>query len=178
MACGHFKAGRVDAEEFRVVGDGHGRLDPQRHFIARASGNSMNGGKNPIKDGDYLLLERLSSSNAGAITGAVMAIERQDESRDNQYLLRVALKEATGGHTLRANNPDYANMSATDDMRTLARFKEIIDPPAEARASSTMSATVGAFICSCENTNCATARPRHSRITALCNMFAMMAAVP
>lgn len=128
IACGHFKSGRADAEEFRVVGDGHGRLDPQRHFIARASGNSMNGGKSPIRDGDYLLLERLSSSNAGAITGTVMAIERQDESGDNQYLLRVVLKEATGGYTLRANNPDYVDMSATDDMRTLARFKEIIDP--------------------------------------------------
>lgn len=88
----------------------------------------MNGGKNPIRDGDYLLLERLSSTNAGSITGSVMAIERQDESGDNQYLLRVVLKNPNGGYTLRANNPDYADMDATQEMRTLARFKEIIDP--------------------------------------------------
>lgn len=128
IACGHFKTGRADAEEYRLLGDGHGRLDPQRHFIARASGNSMNGGKNPIRDGDYLLLERVSSTNAGSITGSVMAIERQDESGDNQYLLRVVLKSPQGGYVLRANNPDYEDMVATDDMRTLARFREIIDP--------------------------------------------------
>lgn len=128
IACGHFKTGRADAEEYRLLGEGRGRLDPQRHFIARASGNSMNGGKNPIRDGDYLLLERVSSNNAGSITGSVMAIERQDDSGDNQYLLRVVLKDPQGGYVLRANNPDYADMVATDDMRTLARFKEIIDP--------------------------------------------------
>lgn len=127
IACGHFKTGRADAEEYRVLGEGHGRLDPQRHFIARASGNSMNGGKNPIRDGDYLLLERVSSTNAGSITGSVMAIERQDESGDSQYLLRVVLKD-NGSYILRAYNPDYADMDATDDMRTLARLKEVIDP--------------------------------------------------
>jgi len=128
IACGHFKTGRADAEEYRVLGKGHGRLDPQRHFIACASGNSMNGGKNPIRDGDYLLLERISSTSAGSITGSVMAIERQDESGDNQYLLRVVLKDPKGGYILRANNPDYSDMDASDEMRTLARLKEVIDP--------------------------------------------------
>jgi superfamily II DNA or RNA helicase len=128
IACGHFKTGTADAEEFRSLGDGHGKLDPQRHFIARASGRSMDGGKNPIRDGDYLLLERLSPGSAGSITGTVMAIERQDESGDNQYLLRVVLKSPGGGYLLRANNPDYVDMEATDDMRTLAKLKEVLDP--------------------------------------------------
>lgn len=128
IACGHFKSGTADAEEFRSLGDGHGKLDPQRHFIARASGHSMDGGKNPIRDGDYLLLERLSPGNAGSITGTVMAIERQDESGDNQYLLRVVLKSPNGGYVLRATNPAYADMEATGEMRTLAKFKEILDP--------------------------------------------------
>jgi len=128
IACGHFKTGRADAEEYRSLGDGHGKLDPDRHFIARASGNSMNGGKNPICDGDYLLLERVSASNAGSITGTVMAIERQDDSGDNQYLLRVVLKSPTGGYVLRAHNPDYEDMPATDDMRTLARLKSVLNP--------------------------------------------------
>ncbi len=128
IACGHFKTGTADAEEFRSLGDGHGKLDPQRHFIARASGRSMDGGKNPIRDGDYLLLERLSPGSAGSITGTVMAIERQDESGDNQYLLRVVLKSPVGGYVLRANNPDYADMEAADDMRTLAKLKEVLDP--------------------------------------------------
>lgn len=128
IACGHFKTGTADAEEHRSLGSGYGRLDPARHFIARASGNSMDGGKNPIRDGDFLLLEFVTPSNAGSITGSVMAIEKQDEAGDNQYLLRVVTKAPDGRYVLKANNPDYDDLVATDEMRTLARFKAVIDP--------------------------------------------------
>jgi SOS-response transcriptional repressor LexA len=128
IACGHFRAGRTDAEEHRSLPAAYGKLDPTRHFIARASGNSMDGGKNPIRDGDYLLLELVSPSNAGSITGAVMAIERQDEvGGDNQYLLRVVTKAKDGSYTLKANNPAYEDLDATDEMRTLARLKAVVD---------------------------------------------------
>lgn len=128
IACGHFRTGSADAEEFRTLGAGHGRLDPARHFIARASGNSMDGGKQPIRDGDFLLLEHVSAGNAGSITGHVVAIERQDEGGDNQYLLRVVTKTSDGNYILKANNPDYRDLPASDEMRTLARLKSVIDP--------------------------------------------------
>jgi superfamily II DNA or RNA helicase len=128
IACGHFRTASSEETEHRSLGTAYQRLDPARHFIARASGNSMNGGKNPIQDGDYLLLELLSPSNAGSITGSVMAIERQDEFGDNQYLLRAVSKGAGGAHILKAFNPDYEDMTATENMRTLARLKGIIDP--------------------------------------------------
>jgi superfamily II DNA or RNA helicase/SAM-dependent methyltransferase len=128
IACGHFKVGNANAEEYRTLGLGYGQLNPDRHFIARASGNSMDGGKRPIHDGDYLLLERVQPSNAGSITGSVMAIERQDESGDNQYLLRVVTKTAEGRYILKANNPAYTDLAASDEMRTLARLKAVIDP--------------------------------------------------
>jgi superfamily II DNA or RNA helicase/SAM-dependent methyltransferase len=129
IACGHFRAGRTDAEEHRTLPTAYGKLDATRHFIARASGNSMDGGKNPIRDGDYLLLELISPGNAGSITGTVMAIERQDEvGGDNQYLLRVVTKAKDGSYTLRANNPAYEDLQSTDEMRTLARLKAVVDP--------------------------------------------------
>ncbi len=129
IACGHFRAGRTDAEQHRALPASYGALDPTRHFIARASGMSMDGGKNPIRNGDYLLLELVSPTKAGSITGTVMAIERQDKSGgDNEYLLRVVTKGLDGRHILKANNPDYEDLPATDDMRTLARLKTIIDP--------------------------------------------------
>lgn len=128
IACGHFRAASSEETEHRSLGAGYERLDTARHFIARASGNSMNGGKNPIQDGDYLLLELVSPSHAGSITGSVMAIERQDEFGDNQYLLRAVTKGAGGAYVLKAFNPAYQDMTATDGMRTLARLKGIIDP--------------------------------------------------
>jgi hypothetical protein len=88
----------------------------------------MNGGKQSIRDGDYLLLELMSPTRAGSITGSIVAIERQDDASDNQYLLRVVVKQADGSYLLRANNPDYTDMPADDSMRTLARFKSIVDP--------------------------------------------------
>ena len=129
IACGHFKTGTVDAEEYRNLPTSYGNIDPHRHFIARASGNSMNGGKHPIQDGDYLLLEHITPTNAGSITGSVMAIERQDESGDGfQYLLRHIVKTPDGSYVLRATNTDYQDMDATEDMHTLARFKAIVSP--------------------------------------------------
>lgn len=127
IACGHFKTGRADAEEYRSLGPGHGKLDPARHFIARASGNSMNGGKNPIQDGDYLLLERVTPQSAGSITGLIMAVERQDAG-DNQYLLRLVTKPSPGRYVLRATNPEYEDLEADESMRTFARLREVLDP--------------------------------------------------
>lgn len=132
IACGHFRTARADVEEHRRLGSGYGHLDPARHFIARASGNSMNGGKNPIRDGDYLLLELVSPTNAGSITGSIMAIERQDRTGEDQYLLRVVNKQRDGSYVLVANNPDYEVLQVTpemaDELRTLARLKAVVDP--------------------------------------------------
>ena len=75
----YFKTGTADAEEYRSLGTSYGKLDPERHFIARASGSSMEGGKNPIVDGDYLLLELMSPVRAGSITGSVV-IRNSDRS--------------------------------------------------------------------------------------------------
>src|SRR5690606_26782672 len=132
IACGHFRTSRADYEEYRPLSRAYGNLDPSRHFLARASGHSMDGGKQPIRDGDYLLLEVISSGSAGKITGEVLAIERQDEAGDNQYLLRKVLKDPNGQYRLRAFNPDYNDLLVSAELqeqfRTFARLKAVIDP--------------------------------------------------
>jgi hypothetical protein len=87
----------------------------------------MNGGQNPIRDGDYLLLEILTPSKINSIAGSVMAIERQGDG-DNQYLLRLVTNAVDGRYVLKANNPDYEDLEVTDEMRTLARLEAVIDP--------------------------------------------------
>ncbi|MAD10301.1 MAG: restriction endonuclease subunit R [Alteromonas sp.] len=128
IACGHFKTGYADISEQVNAPSGFGHLDSNKHFIARASGNSMNGGKNPICDGDYLLLEQITPNNAGSISNSTVAIERQDSTGDNQYLLRKVLKEPDGTYILRAANPDYEDLKANDEMVTFARLKGQVDP--------------------------------------------------
>ncbi|MGL0927068.1 S24 family peptidase, partial [Vibrio vulnificus] len=124
IACGHFKTGSHEEVEYMPVDMAN--LNPQKHFLARASGNSMNGGKTPILDGDLLLLEFVTPISAGSITGNTMAIEIQDSSGENQYLLRVVQKDAQGRYWLKANNPDYELMPANDSMKTFARLKKVI----------------------------------------------------
>ncbi len=132
IACGHFRTSRAEAEEYRSMGQGYGRVDPARHFIARASGNSMNGGKRPIHDGDYLLLEQVSPERAGSISGKTLAIERMDDVGDTQYLLRTVQKSSTGQYVLKAANPEYEDIVVTPELseqfRTFARLDGVIDP--------------------------------------------------
>jgi SOS-response transcriptional repressor LexA len=130
IACGHFRTSSHETEEIEQIAlpEKYGTLDPAKHFIARAMGNSMNGGKHPIHDGDYLLLEHITSNNAGSISNQIVAIERQDTSGDDQYLLRSVHKLGQGQYELVAQNSDYEPMMATEDMATFARLKDVIDP--------------------------------------------------
>ncbi|TMP39742.1 DEAD/DEAH box helicase family protein [Pseudoalteromonas rubra] len=126
IACGHFKTGDDSDMTWRPAPERAGRVDPDRHFLAHASGNSMNGGKNPILDGDLLLLERISSDNAGSITGTTIAIERFDGSGDAQFLLRDVQKEYNEQGEVRyllvARNTDYETIIADESLVTFARF--------------------------------------------------------
>ncbi len=127
IACGHFK--NADGEHEAVVKiPSHYRADPKRHFIACASGDSMDGGKHPIRDGDYLLLELVDADRAGSISNQIMAVEQQNVSGDDQYVLRVVQKRGDGDYYLQANNPEFADFDATDEMRTFARFRGIVAP--------------------------------------------------
>ncbi|WP_298718375.1 DEAD/DEAH box helicase family protein [uncultured Oceanisphaera sp.] len=131
IACGHFKTGHSDHAELMAIADHYGPLDSKRHFLARASGNSMNGGKQPVNDGDLLLLEWITPQTAGSISNQTLAIERQDESGDNQYLLRIVKKNPDGSYRLHATNPDYDDLAATDEMKPFARFRGVIAEPAQ-----------------------------------------------
>ncbi|WP_417655255.1 S24 family peptidase [Pseudoalteromonas atlantica] len=126
IACGHFKTGDSSDMELMDAPFGAGKLDPNVHFLARASGNSMDGGKHPILDGDILLLELITSDRAGSLRGQIVAIERDDISGDGQYLLRKVNKLPNGQYELIAQNPDYEVMIADESMRTFARFKQVV----------------------------------------------------
>lgn len=126
IACGHFKTGDSSDVEYLEAPLGAGKLDPNVHFLAHASGNSMNGGKHPILDGDLLLLELITPNKAGSLRGQIVAIERDDISGDGQYLLRKVNKLPNGQYELIAQNPDYEVMIADESMRTFARFKQVV----------------------------------------------------
>jgi superfamily II DNA or RNA helicase/SAM-dependent methyltransferase/SOS-response transcriptional repressor LexA len=128
IACGHFKTGSAEVAEQRTIRDRARSVNSSDHFIACASGNSMNGGKSPIRDGDYLLLEHITLTRPGFSDGTTVVVERSDASGDEQYLLRVVYKGQSGEIILKAHNPGYADMIASADMRPVARLKEVLNP--------------------------------------------------
>ncbi|RLJ17526.1 helicase [bacterium endosymbiont of Escarpia laminata] len=122
IACGHFKGADGEDETKVKIAPRH-RIDPTRHFIARATGNSMDGGKNPICDGDFLLLEWINSAQAGSNQNKIMAVKLKD---DDQYILRIVRKRGENDYYLEAKNSDYADLYVTEEMRTFARFIKVI----------------------------------------------------
>lgn len=127
IACGHFKAGSAEDEQTISIAPGYGKLDPNRHFIAQAKGSSMDGGKNPIKDNDFLLLEWINATNSGTITNTTMAIERIDQTGSGEYLLRDIQKDSHGRYVLHARNPEYGDIEADAELNTFARLKGVIN---------------------------------------------------
>lgn len=128
IACGHFRSSSHDTDAIETKAlpiSSYPKLNPDKHFIARAKGNSMNGGKHPIKDGDYLLFERVYSIDK--IRGQTIVIERQDVTGDDQYLLRNAHRLVQGGYELIAQNPDYEPIVFGEGLKPVARLLMIIE---------------------------------------------------
>jgi phage repressor protein C with HTH and peptisase S24 domain len=128
IACGHFAAsGDVNsALETKLLPLSYGRFDPAKFFLAHAKGHSMNGGKQPIEDGALLLLELIGTDNAGSNDGKIIAIERQDLTGDDQYVLRKVKKIGQGQYQLLAQNTDYPPLLANVEMRTFARLNQVL----------------------------------------------------
>jgi superfamily II DNA or RNA helicase/HKD family nuclease len=146
VACGHFRESPHDNTniDYRPLPSIYADLDPARHFVAQASGNSMNGGDHPIKDGDYLLFQLLpadllpnslarneirepgASAPELAKLGTVVAENRQGSG--HEFLVRNVEAGASGNFVLAAQNPSYPEIQLTREMALVAQLKTIIDP--------------------------------------------------
>ena len=99
----------------------HRNLDPSRHFILRASGDSMDGGNNPIKDGDLLLLEK---NEGGTISNQIFAVKYFDDTGDDAFVLKRIEKRPDGSYLLVSQNRKYYPVTVEpDQMFPLARLK-------------------------------------------------------
>jgi ATP-dependent DNA helicase RecQ len=123
LACGAFRDSIPgNPQSIAVAGK---RLDPQIHFVVRADGDSMNGGHTPIRDGDLILLERISPIRAGSLTAEIaVAVECRDPlTDDTAYALKKIVKTAEGNYALRSWNRDYPDQPVNEEsFHPFARF--------------------------------------------------------
>ena len=122
IACGTFKEGLTDYDvDSLQVENIHGNLDEKKHFIVCATGDSMNGGGNPICDGDYLLFEK---NEGGSISNQRFAIEYQEDFGNTSYLFKRIEKNNQNKYRLVSQNKDYEDIEVdADKMFPFARFK-------------------------------------------------------
>jgi len=121
LACGAFDDSSAEyASETIEIENPHGNLNPKKHFIVRASGDSMDGGNNPIKDGDFLLLEL---NTGGTISNQIFAVEYQDEFAETAYVLKRIEKQPDGTYQLVSQNKSYAPIPVDPEiMKPFARL--------------------------------------------------------
>ena len=132
----------VPADEVRLP---IGKPDPDV-FAVRATGDSMDGGKTPIRDGDWVLLKWARAKGIGAVRGRI-ALVGVGDSEDRQFLLKRVV-ETDGGQVLRSENRDYPEQRATAETQVLALFQEVVRPEDLAPAEGTVLSSAdlgGAF---------------------------------
>lgn len=128
IACGHFAASahEDDYVEHLALPRHLGSFDAGSHFVAVARGESMDGGDDPIRDGDYLLLSIVDNDTLLRSQGSVFAVQKPGD--DEQFVLRRVRLRENGTYELIADNPRYDAIAATDDMRVIARLDRVLSP--------------------------------------------------
>jgi superfamily II DNA or RNA helicase/SOS-response transcriptional repressor LexA len=129
IAAGCFReaTGKPNADTIEVP-DPRERFRPDRHFVVQVEGDSMDGGRTPIHDGDYIVLERLDASRAGSLTAErAMAVEYREESGDTAYALKQIRKDERGAYWLHSWNREYADIRVNPEaMFPFARLVEVL----------------------------------------------------
>lgn len=98
-------------------------------FAVRATGDSMDGGAAPIRDGDWLVFQYARGAGLGAVEGRVALIQVEDGSGDGAYLVKRVVREG-GGWMLRSDNPARPSVDASERTVPIARLVEHLSPDA------------------------------------------------
>lgn len=98
-------------------------------FAVRATGDSMNGGAVPIRDGDWLVMRFARSRSREAINGKIALVETPDSDLGASYVVKRIVRDGKRW-LLRSENPDHPSMEATAETTPIAVLVEVIKPEA------------------------------------------------
>ncbi|MEW5848295.1 MAG: DUF3427 domain-containing protein [Myxococcota bacterium] len=128
VACGAFAESDRMAQavgELSVVTSRD--ISPSRNFVVRASGDSMDGGTSPIRDGDMVLCEWWSGGAPDEVIGKPFLLVGQDGADTTIAAIKVPRKRP-GGWVLESWNPAYPPLELPADGRVepMARVLEVV----------------------------------------------------
>jgi len=115
VADGEF--GEVEADEVLVASETDWTgLDV---FLVRVSGDSMDGGKRPIRDGSWVVLRPCRGVGFPSVEGKVVLLQVSDAVSGYAWQLKRVVA-AQDGWTLRSDNPEHPSYAATAESEPLA----------------------------------------------------------
>jgi phage repressor protein C with HTH and peptisase S24 domain len=94
-------------------------------FAVRVSGDSMNGGKNPIRDGDWVVLRWARGRSLAEMEGRVALFEVRAGDEAAEYLLKRLVRDSDGLH-LRSDNSDHPAIRAAKGIVPIAAFRAVV----------------------------------------------------
>ncbi len=121
-----------------TVGDGQAELEADEVvlpvaesgdevFAVRASGHSMDGGRKPIRDGDWLVMQLCRGAPLSAVEGRVALVQTPDPAFGQRYQVKRVVREG-GRFWLRSDHPDVAPIAADADTVPIARLRTLVRP--------------------------------------------------
>lgn len=128
VACGAMDGGTTQSDQMeRITIKTTVALDPARHFVVRADGDSMNGGDTPIADGDLVLCEWVKGRGLDGIEGKPHLLVGSDAA-DTSFAVMKVPRRRDGHWQLESWNPAFAPMPmpATGSLQPVARVVEVV----------------------------------------------------
>ncbi len=108
----------------------------------------MEGGKRPIRDGDWLVMRFARGAPAAELEGKVALLQVPDKDSGSAYQVKRVTRDG-GGWILRSDNPEYPSHEATSEIVAIAVLVDIVPPedigprPGEELEESAMAAAFG-----------------------------------
>ncbi|MBK7823814.1 DEAD/DEAH box helicase family protein [Nannocystis sp.] len=130
VACGLAPVQHADAVPRAIRVRSELRLDPRRHFVVRASGDSMNGGARPIRDGELVLCARLPAAPPDLVDGKPCLLVAAVGPDMSEAMIKVPTRGADGAWVLRSWSEGQVDLAIDrwEDLRVVARVIEVVTP--------------------------------------------------
>ena len=96
-------------------------------FAVRVSGSSMDGGKEPLRDGDWAVMRVARSMPASAVENRVVLVETGHAGFGAHYQIK-RLRRRGKGWLLASDNPEGPTIEATEEMVPIARLERAFRP--------------------------------------------------
>jgi superfamily II DNA or RNA helicase/diadenosine tetraphosphate (Ap4A) HIT family hydrolase len=96
-------------------------------FAVRVAGTSMDGGKSPLRDGDWAVMRLARSAPASSMLNRVVLVQAPGDGAGVLYQIK-RLGQADGAWKLTSDNPAGPTFDATADTTVIARLEQSFHP--------------------------------------------------